>query len=219
MVSRRTLLGVLGSFALAATGAAQTAAPPQNGVVIDRIMAVVSGELIMLSDVTAARRFGLVEVPADATDPVGAALSALIERQLQLTEVNRYVPPEPPPEAIDARLAEICARFASDAEYAAALAESGLQEPNLRARVRNTLRIASYRAQRFAGALQPSDEELLRYYRLREHEFTRDGVAQPFADVRDQIRTRVATERSQALIHEWLETLRRRADIQILYRN
>lgn len=215
---RRALVAATSWVALAAVAlGAQSAPAPPQGDVIDRILAIVNGELIMLSDATAAHRFRLVEVPSEAADPIAAALDALIERQLQLTEVNRFVPPEPAPEAIDARMAEIRARFASDAEFAAALAESGMQEQNLRARVRNNLRIASYRAQRFAGALQPSDEELLRYYRLREHEFTRDGVLQPFAEVRDQIRTRVATERSQALIGEWIETLRRRAEIVVLY--
>jgi hypothetical protein len=35
--------------------------------------------------------------------------------------------------------------------------------------------------------------------------------------VREQVRERLAAERSQTLIREWLETLRRRADVQILY--
>jgi hypothetical protein len=42
-------------------------------------------------------------------------------------------------------------------------------------------------------------------------------VLQPFGEVRDQLRRRVATERSASLINEWLATLRRRADVQVLY--
>ena len=186
--------------------------------IIDRILAVVGGELIMLSDATAAVRFGLVPAPVGEGDRTMSTLNALIDRQLQLFEVNRYMPPEPTTAAIDERLAEVRARFTSQDAYEAALAESGMSESQLRSRVRDNLRITSYRAQRFAAALQPTEDDLLRYYRLREAEFTKDGVVQPFEEVREQLRTRVGSERSEALINEWLENLRRRADVQILYR-
>jgi hypothetical protein len=186
--------------------------------IIDRILAVVGGELILLSDATAAVRFGLVQSPAKADDPIVPVLNALIDRQLQLFEVNRYLPPEPTPEAIDEQLAGIRARFPSPDAYQAALAGSGMTEAQLRSRVRDNLRIQSYRNQRFAAALQPSEDDLVRYYRLRETEFTKDGVLQPFAEVREQLRARVAAERSAALINDWLETLRGRSEVQILYR-
>ena len=47
---------------------------------IDRVMAVVAGELITLSDVTAALRFGLVPEPPAGQDRLQSALSILIER-------------------------------------------------------------------------------------------------------------------------------------------
>jgi hypothetical protein len=187
------------------------------GEVIDRILAVVGGELILLSDAAAALRFGLVEPPPEGADPIRAALNALIDRQVQLFEVERYVPPEPAPAAVDEQVAAVRARFPTAEAFQAALDETGMTEVALRSRLRDTLRIASYRSQRFAAALEPTDEDLLRYYRLREAEFSRDGVLQPFAEVRDQLRKRVADERSAALINEWLSTLRRRADVQVLY--
>ena len=205
----------LGLAVLAATFVVQSAV--RAAEVIDRILAVVSGEVIMLSDARAATRFGLIDVPGSADDPVRAAMNALVDRHLQLLEVNRYLPPEPPASAIDEQFAAIRGRFQSDDAFRAALAECGISEAQLRARVRDNLRIVSYRAQRFAAALQPSDEDLLRYYRSRESEFMKDGTPLPFAQVREQVRERLAGERSQALIREWLDTLRRRADVQILY--
>jgi hypothetical protein len=187
------------------------------GQIIDRILAVVGGEIILLTDVNAAVRFGLIEPAPDVQDPVSGALTALIDRQLQLFEVNRYLPPEPPPAAIEERLAEIRKRFASDVAFQTALAEVGISEAQLRSRVRDNLRIASYRAQRFGAALQPTEEDLLRYYRSHEAELTKGGVLQPFDLVRNEVRDRVIRERSGTLITEWLETLRRRTDVQILY--
>ena len=98
----------------------------------------------------------------------------------------------------------------------AALAETGMSEAQLRSRIRDNLRIESYRAQRFGAALQPTDEDLLRYYRANESMFTKDGVLQPFEDVRGTVRDQLVRERSGALIAEWLDTLRRRTEIQIL---
>jgi hypothetical protein len=190
---------------------------PARAQTIDRIMAVVGGEIILLSDVNAAIRFGLVEPRPGAADPVRAALDALIDRQLQLFEVNRYLPPEPEPSAIDERLTGIRQQLGGEQAVLSALAEVGMSDAQLRSRVRDNLRIASYRAQRFGAALQPSEEDLLRFYRTHEADFTKDGAPQPFEAVRGEVRARLVGERSTALINEWLDMLRRRTDLQILY--
>ena len=79
-----------------ALGAAVSLMPAAaRGEVIDRILAVVNRELITLSDVAAAIRLGLVSVPQEGSDPTRAVLDALIDRQLELGETNRYQPPEP----------------------------------------------------------------------------------------------------------------------------
>jgi hypothetical protein len=184
--------------------------------VIDRIMAVVGREIILLSDVTAATRFGLIDV-APSEDPLRAGMEALIARQLQLIEVNRYLPAEPSAAALDQRIATVRSRFGSEEQFRAALSEVGMSEAQLRSRARDNLRIESYREQRFGAALQPSDEDLARYYRAHESEFTTGGVLQPLDRVRDEVRTRLIRERSTVLINEWLDTLRGRTDVQVLY--
>jgi hypothetical protein len=184
--------------------------------IIDRTLAVVGGEIVLLSDANAAVKFGLIEVPAIGDEAgLRAALHALVDRQLQLFEVNRYLPPEPAASAIDARVDAIRARL-GEAGFRAALAETGMAEAHVRSRIRDNLRIESYRAQRFGAALQPTDDDLLRYYRANEATFTRNGVLQPFDDVRAAVRDQLVRERSGALIAEWLDTLRRRTEIQIL---
>ena len=144
--------------------------------IIDRVLAVVSGDLITLSDVTAARDLGLQSADA-APDPTRAILSKLIDRELVLAEVERYGPPEPTPEAIDAEVAKVRARFAAAAAYTDALARSGIDEAHLRETLRQDLRIRAYEDQRFA----------------------------------------TAGERRQAMIDEWIASLRRRASVLDLY--
>ena len=118
--------------------------------IIERVLAVVGGVVITQSDVTAAFSLGLVAVEP-AEDPLGAALSKLIDRQLILAEVDRYAPAEPTPEAIDRRVQAVRARFSSADAYAAALNRSALDEGRLRQLLRDQLRIEAYLAQRFAA--------------------------------------------------------------------
>ncbi|HET7219489.1 MAG TPA: hypothetical protein VFJ02_15640 [Vicinamibacterales bacterium] len=198
---------VLGVIACASAGQAQ---------MVDRILAVVGGTPITLSDVNAALVFGLVRVERSSPDAQRAALDALIDRQLQLSEVDRYLPPEPPAADVDARVAQIRAQFATAAAFDAAMKETGLTPIGLREHLRDSLRIASYLQQRFGAGYSPNDDEVLTYYRAHQPDFTRDGVVQPYAEARDEARKRLMAERSALLVKEWIAGLRRRIDVTIL---
>jgi hypothetical protein len=117
--------------------------------VIERVLAVVAGDLILLSDAKAARDFGLV-VPGTGADPIRSVLSQLIDRSLILAEVDRYAPPEPGAEAVDLELRGVRGRFPSPQTLDAALAGAGIDENHLRETVRENLRIRAYLDQRFA---------------------------------------------------------------------
>jgi hypothetical protein len=117
---------------------------------IDRVLAVVAGQIITLTDVTAARDLGL-ETTDDAADPIRAVLSKLIDRELMLAEVDRYAPPEPAAEAVDRELARIRQRFASAAQFESVLARSGIDEKHVRETLRQNLRIKAYVDQRFSA--------------------------------------------------------------------
>jgi hypothetical protein len=120
-----------------------------RGEVIDRVLAVVSGSLITLSDVNAAYELGLV-TPAAGDDPIRDVLSRLIDRELQLAEVDRYAPPEPSAADVDRELQMVASRFPSQERFDAVLARSGIDVANLRETLRENLRIRAYLAQRFA---------------------------------------------------------------------
>lgn len=121
--------------------------------IIDRVLAVASGEVITLSDVRAARELGRVSVDG-ASDPVRAVLSQLIDRALVLAEVNRFAPPEPSPETIDAAFEAVTARFATVDVFDATLARLGVDRPFVRDLLREDLRIRAYLDQRFTAETQ-----------------------------------------------------------------
>ena len=116
---------------------------------IDRVLAVVAGQLITLSDVTAAIDLGL-QTAEGAADPVRAVLTKLIDRELVLAEVDRYAPPEPTAETVDREVARVRQRFPSAAAFDAALARSGIDEKHLRETLRQDLRMRAYLDQRFS---------------------------------------------------------------------
>jgi hypothetical protein len=128
-----------------------------NADVIDRIMAVVGGQPITLSDVNAARLFRLADVPAGTSDPIGYALDRLIERTLILSEVERFQPPEPDPIEITIRIDEIERRFGSPAAFDTALAVTGTTRDQLRRYLRDDLRITTYLNQRFGASTDPAE--------------------------------------------------------------
>src|SRR5256885_14332310 len=96
---------------------------PARAEVIDRVLAVVGGQLITLTDVAAARDLRLV-APAAVGDPTRNLLTKLIDRELVLAEGERYAPPEPTTDAVDVEGRRVRARLQSDAAFAAALGRS-----------------------------------------------------------------------------------------------
>ena len=184
--------------------------------IIDRILAVIEGQLITLSDVRAVTRLGLETAP-ESGDPVLAVLDKLIDRHLMLVEVDRYAPPEPSTAEIDAQFQVVQKRFADALALETVLVQVGWSRDDVRRYVRDELRIERYLQQRFTATIQPSDEELAAYYRLRADEYTRGGVLAPFAEVRDEVRNRFVRERRATLVRDWLVGLRRRANIAQLY--
>lgn len=184
--------------------------------IIDRILAVVEGQLITLSDVRAVTRLGLEPVPKTG-DPVRGVLDALIDRQLILVEVDRYAPPEPVPAAVDTRIKAIQSRYPDMLAFVTTLHQVGMTEEHLRRYVRDALRIEAYLQQRFTATIQPADDEIAGYYRLHAQDYTRAGQLAPYDDVRSEVRARLIDARRNVLVGEWLAGLRRRADIIDLY--
>ncbi|MFN7984332.1 MAG: hypothetical protein U0Q11_21000 [Vicinamibacterales bacterium] len=130
------------------TGSARRASAADE--VIDRVLAVVSGDVITLSDVRAALTLGRVQV-GTAPDPVRVVLSQLIDRALLLNEVNRFAPPEPSTLAIDTAMESVIARFASPEAFDATLDRLGVDRAFVRDLLREDLRIRAYLDQRFTA--------------------------------------------------------------------
>jgi hypothetical protein len=185
-------------------------APLHGQQLLDRVVARVNNYAITLSDVNAALGVGVIEAPEGA-DREGTAIERLIDRQLVLSEVARFAPPEPDAAAVDREVAAMRAR--AGARLPAVMQATGLDEPRLRDIARDTLRIQAYLNQRFGTTVQVSEDEVSRYYQGHASEFTRDGRLIPFVEAEPAARQRAAAVRRDATILQWMTDLRQRVEV------
>lgn len=186
-----------------------TASAPRAEV-IDRVLAIVDGTLVTLSDVRTAVVLQLVAVSEDRA--LESGLERWIDRLLVLQEVERFAPPEPDPAIVDVRLADVLSRLGPPDERRRQLEALGVSEVWLRDWVRDDLRIQAYIDQRFSGTLEPTSEELENYARENPGAFGEQGRLSP-ADEQAIARTGAMAARRRALVADWVQGLRRRAEI------
>jgi hypothetical protein len=175
---------------------------------VDRVAARVGANVITLTELQAARGFGIVDAPSE-----DAALQQLIDRQLLLIEVARFPPDAPAPAAVAAEVTR--ERAAAGSRLAALMAATGTDEARLTDLARDTLLINGYVDQRFGTAQQVTQDEAAQYYDAHPEEFRRNGVAIPFEEALPLARARANVERRRAQLDRWLADLRARTDIAI----
>ena len=180
---------------------------------IDRVLARVGTIAVTMTDVRAGLGLGLFEVKP-GEDAQMVALDRTIERQLQLNEVARFSPPEPPAAAVAEEVAAMKMRAGDGLN--ALMTSTGVDEARLQQLARETLRIRAYIAQRFGATAQATEDEARKYYEEHPAEFTRDGVRMPFEEVETPARQRASVERSRATIDQWVRDLRMRAEVVIV---
>jgi hypothetical protein len=190
--------------------------PLRAAQVVDRVIAVVSGTVLMHSDARAALALGLVD-PGTARDPIETAMRWLIDRQLVLDEAGRGDRVEVDAAALGQALDGVRQRFASEEDFRRALAGLGLDEPALQRLVRDTLVARLSVERRFDAMLPPTDEDLRAYYASHAARFVKSGRQLPFDEALADVTAMLQRERRQQAIEAWMDRLRRRADIREVY--
>jgi hypothetical protein len=183
------------------------AVPARGQQLLDRIVARVNGVSITLTDVKAAMALGIAEPPE------AAAIQQLIDRQLVLSEVARFLPPEPPPSAVALEAGVLTAR--AGLHLPEIMASTGVDEARIRELALENLRIQSYLNQRFGVNVQLTEEEVAQYYRIHPEEFTRGGTLMPFTEAEPVARERASAERRAVAVAQWMRDLRARAVISL----
>jgi parvulin-like peptidyl-prolyl isomerase len=195
------------------------AAVPAAAVTIDRVAAVVDRQAIAVSEVSQmveTRFFG--RAAGQSEDAFRhAVLDNLIAQALRYRDVERFGAQDIPKDSIEARLQVIENRFASPAEFAAALQRAELTADEFRALIKRQLQVEAYIQERFAPLVFIPNEDIDAYYKgtWSEQRRARGLPIPPIEDVREEIRALLRSDRLQREVETWTTQLRTRANVDV----
>lgn len=201
---------------------------PQPGEAIDRLVAVVNGDLILESDVEEERRLAALQ---PVRDPSGAfsreqAIERLIDRTLILQQAKLQAQ-EPVTDAeVQAELTTLrkeiaaCKQYQCDtaAGWAAFLKANGLTEAEVTERWRQRMEMLRYIELRFRGDIRITAREARSYYEQQMlPEYGKRGVQAPaFETVQARIEEVLLQQQVTSLLQDWLKSLRAQGSVQMM---
>jgi parvulin-like peptidyl-prolyl isomerase len=187
------------------------AAQAQPGRVVDRIVARIEGDIILLSQVRGLGAFQqLVEGKAESDDGL---LAELIEQWIVQTEATQSRFPEPAQSEVDRELARLVAQFPSAEVYATKLRELGLSAAQVRQLLARQIYIERYIDYKFRPSVQIKSEDVQNYY---QNELLPELAKknEPRADVEGQILELLTQRAITDLATKWLDDTKSRLKIE-----
>lgn len=191
---------------------------PAMATTVDRVAAVVDRQVLTVSEITQLMEIRFFSPKsASVDDQRRDVLDALIAQALRYRDVERFGAQDIAADTIEARVVEIRKRFASDEEFAAALARAELTLDEVHALAKRQLQVEAYIQERFAPLVFVTNEEIDEYYRTSWTQQRRErGLAvPPLSEVREEVRAAVRSARLQTEIEQWTTQLRARANVDV----
>lgn len=207
-----SVLGKLFSFLSVVLISATVSVSAQQ---LDQVLAVVSGQIVLRSDVRAFLELGLIE-EIETSDTIQSDqyyVTKLIERQLALDETNRYRVPMPASERVEEALGAIQDHLGAESKLSSLLVLVGLGLADVRQILQDNIRIDMYIDERFGDASQLSESELISYFSNHRELFTAPDRTVEFDEVREVVRLRLWSERREVAVKDWLAGLMRRGEV------
>jgi len=203
--------------------------PTEKGEVLDRVVAIVNGDLVLESDIDEEIRFERIQpyrVPPSGETERDRALNRLIDRRLILQQQRGLAVTPISDAALDAGIKDlrndmaVCAGGAckTDEQWKHMLAGRGFTPEELRERWRIRMQVLAFIEQRFRSGIRISDAEISKFYTeymLPEYK-RRDATAPPLESVSDRIEEILLQQKVSELLNEWLKSLREQGSVRIL---
>jgi parvulin-like peptidyl-prolyl isomerase len=142
-------------------GVACAAANAQQ-VTLDRIVARVDTDIILLSDVRALERYQQLVDGKSETD--AQVLDRLIDQWIVRNEADTAQFPHPTPDAIDKGVERVQKSFTSREEYEGKKKEVGLTDTDVRAMVASQLYLSNYLDSRFRPSVHVEAKDIQEFY-------------------------------------------------------
>ena len=212
--------------ATAQTGAAAGVGPTQ-GVVLDRLVAVVNGDVILESDVDEERRFEEIQPYRAASDSTRARIiERLVDRALILQQAALQPEDAVPDRDLDAQIATLrkdipaCNEYhcETDEGWKKFLRSHGFTEEEFRARWLQRMQLLKFIEVRFRNGVNIKDDEIQAYYeKTMLPEYERRKVTPPPLDtVNRRIEEVLLQQQVTALLQDWLKSLRAQGSVRIM---
>jgi len=179
---------------------------------LDRIAVTVGRHVISEHDILQDMRISAFidgKAPDFSADQKRKAAERLVDQYLVLQDAADTRVPPPPAADVAGLQTPIKARYATDQDYRAALAQAQIGEAELSAQLLAGLRMLRYTDLRFRPEVQLSEETLRAYY---------DKVSPPqtFEASRGDIEKLLTDQQTMQALDRWLEMAR--SEIAIVYR-
>ena len=205
---------------------ARRTAQEQPGRVVDRIVARIEGDIILLSQERELGAFQqLVEGRAESDDGL---LAELIEQWMVQTEATESHFPQPAQSEVDRELARLAAQFGTAEAYAAKLRQLGLSAAQVREMLARQIYVERYIDYKFRPTVQIESADIENYYQrellpeLAEKNKPNSGglPVEPaptprLAEVEGQIRELLTQRAITNLATKWLDETKSRLKIEV----
>jgi peptidyl-prolyl cis-trans isomerase SurA len=208
-------------------GGAVANAVPELGVVLDRLIAVVNGDVILESDVDEERRFEEVQpYRAAATYTREKIIERLIDRALILQQAALEPEDAVSGEDLDAQLATLrkdipaCKQYhcETDDGWKKYLGDHGFTVEEFRARWKQRMQLLKFIELRFRNGINVSDSEIKAYYeKTMLPEYAKRNVTPPkLGTIQKRIEEVLLQQEVGALLQDWLKSLRAQGSVRTI---
>jgi peptidyl-prolyl cis-trans isomerase SurA len=210
----------------AAAGSGSTT-PSGQRVTLDRVVAVVNGDLILESDVDAERRFAAFQPLSEPSSMTQDQLiERLIDRDLILQQMK--LQPQPPitDAEVDAELAKLrkttpaCAadHCETDGGWEKFIADHGFTLQEVQDRWRIRMEVLRFVEERFRLGIRISQSEIDDYYKnTLMAAYKKDNVTPPpESSIAERIQEVLLQQRVTVLLNDWLKALRAQGSVRMI---
>jgi hypothetical protein len=197
------------------SAAANPFAQGHSDRVVDRIVARIEDDIILLSQIRELGAFqNLVEGHAEGDDRL---LAELIEQWMVQTEATASYFPQPAQSEVDREMARLQSQFASPEAYAARLRDLGLSDSEARELLTRQIYIERYLDYKFRPTVQIEANDIEAYYQkeLLPELAGKNQPAPPLPDVEGQIREVLTQRGISDRTAKWLDDTKSRLKIEV----
>ncbi len=208
----RTCIRVMVIFLALGLGAGH--APAQE--VVDRIVAKVESDILLMSDVQQLARYQTFLDGKALSD--SDILNKLLDQWIVRNEAQVARFPQPSEDEVTRSIERLKRSFSSTEEYEARKAQSGMTDEQIRGFVRAQLYLSNYLDSRFRPVIQIDEKAIEDFYKSRvvPRAESRGQTPPPLETARDFIQEALVQRAINEQADRWLKESRTRVRIEIL---